>query len=123
MAQTKRKRTRKHRGTQGGSIDRRRRGRPRSREEARAQARRNQATKRDRPPTWGSAINRALLMAGILFLLFVLVLKNPVGASFGLAATMMVVYVPAGYYLERLLYRRRRASEARARAKSATERK
>jgi cytochrome c-type biogenesis protein CcmH/NrfG len=122
MAQTKRKRRRKHRGTQGGSIDRRRRaGRPRSREEARAQARRQQEAKRDRPPTWGGAINRALLMSGILFVLFVLVLQRGAAESLGLAATMMLVYVPAGYYLERFLYSRRKAAERRARAKRAAE--
>ena len=40
MAQTKKKRRRKHRGTQGGRIDTRpARGRPRSRAEAQARAR------------------------------------------------------------------------------------
>lgn len=122
MAQTRRKRRRKHRGTQGGSIDRRaRRGRPRSREEARAQARRQQGMKRERPPTWGGAINRALLMSGILFLLFVFVLGRGTGEAFGLAATMLVIYVPAGYYLERFLYNRRKAAERRAREKRAAE--
>lgn len=121
MAQTKRKRSRKHRGTQGGSIDRRRRSRPRTRDEARAQARRQAATKRERPPTWGSAVKRALLMSGILFALFVLILGRPVASSLGLAATMMVIYVPAGYYLERFLYSRRQAADRRAREKRAAE--
>lgn len=121
MAQTKRKRRRKHRGTQGGSIDRRRRSRPRTREEARAQARRQAAVKKERPPTWGGAINRSLLMSGILFVLFVLVLGRPVGAALALAASMMIVYVPAGYYLERFLYKRRLAAERRAREKRAAE--
>ena len=121
MAQTRRKRRRKHRGTQGGSIDRRRRSRPRSREEARALARRQATQKRERPPSWRGAINRALLMSAILFALFVLVLGRGVGESLGLAATMMIVYVPAGYYLERFLYNRRRAAEIRAREKRAAE--
>lgn len=120
MPQAKRRRKRKHRGTQGGSIDRRRRGRrPRTREEARAQARRQQMARRDRPPTWRGAVNRALLMSAILFALFVLVLGRGVGESFGLAATMLVIYIPAGYYLERFLFKRRKAIERRAAAKRA----
>lgn len=115
MAQTKRKRNRKHKGTQGGSIDRRRRGRPRSRQEAKAQARRTATTRRDRPPSWRSAFNRALLMSGILLVMFALVLGRPFASSLLLAVTMMVFYVPAGYYLEQFLYNRRRAKEYRAR--------
>ena len=122
MAQTKRRRKRKHRGTQGGSIDRRRRSRPRTREEARAQARRQSAQKRvDRPPTWRGAFNRALLMSGILFLLMAVAFGRDAGASALLSITMLAIYVPAGYYLERFLYNRRRASEQKARAKRARE--
>ena len=115
MAQTKRRRRRKHRGTQGGSIDRRRRSRPRTREEARAQARRQSGQRRDRPPTWQSAFNRALLMSGILFLLMAVAFGRPAGSSAILSITMLVIYVPAGYYLERFLYNRRRAAEQKAR--------
>ena len=116
MAQTRKRRKRKHRGTQGGSIDRRRRSRPRTREEARAQARRQAGQKRtDKPPTWRSAFNRALLMSGILFLLMAVAFGREVGASAVLSVTMLAIYVPAGYYLERFLYNRRRASERKAR--------
>ena len=118
MAQTRKRRKRKHRGTQGGSIDRRRRSRPRTREEARAQARRSAGQKRDRrdkPPTWQSAFNRALLMSGILFLLMAVAFGRDVGASVALSVTMLAIYVPAGYYLEKFLYNRRRASEQKAR--------
>ena len=114
MAQTKKRRKRKHRGTQGGSIDRRRRRRPRNREEARAQARRTTQDRRDRPPTWRSAFNRALLMAGILFLLMAVAFGRDIGASIVLSVTMLVFYVPAGYYLERFLYNRRRAAAQRS---------
>ena len=115
MAQTRRRRKRKHRGTQGGSIDRRRRSRPRTREEARAQARRQAGQKRDKPPTWQGAFNRALLMSGILFLLMAVAFGSAVGAAAVLSITMLAIYVPAGYYLERFLYNRRRAAELKAR--------
>jgi cytochrome c-type biogenesis protein CcmH/NrfG len=122
MAQTRKRRRRKHRGTQSGSVDRRRRSRPRTREEARAQARRQSGTRRDKPPTWQSALNRALLMAGILFLLLVVAFGREVMPSLFLAVTMLVFYVPAGYYLERFLYNRRRAAEQRAREQRAQQR-
>lgn len=115
MAQTKKKRRRKHRGTQGGSIDRRpARGRPRSRAEAQARAR-AQASDRQRrgstAPTWGSAINRALIGGVIFFVLMVLLFKRGAGEAFALAGLMTVMYVPLGYYLERFFYKRRRAQE------------
>lgn len=116
MAQTKKKRKRKHRGTQGGSISTRSRGRPRSREEARAQARRQATARKDAAPSWRGAINRALIMSGLLFFLMVVVLGENVAPSAFLAVTMMFIYVPAGYYLERFLWRRRMASEAKKRA-------
>ncbi len=74
---------------------------------------------RDRPPTWRSAFNRALIMAGILFALMAFVLGREVASSAFLALTMLILYVPAGYYLERFLYSRRQAAEARKRQKSA----
>jgi hypothetical protein len=112
MAQTKRKR--KHRGTQGGSIDRRRR-RPRNRQEARAQARRGADVRRDRPPSWQSAFNRALLMGGILLLLLVVLTGQAFAPSLFLSVFMVGIYTPAGYYLERFLYNRRRAKEQQRR--------
>ena len=73
MAQTKKKRRRKHRGTQGGRVDpNRRAGRPRSREEAKARARagrKRPATRVDAPPTWRSAIVRGLVAAVIFSVL------------------------------------------------------
>jgi Flp pilus assembly protein TadB len=115
VAQTKKKRRRKHRGTQGGSVDRRRRSRPRTREEARAQARRQSGQRREKPPTWQSAFNRALLMAVILFALMILAFGRGFAPSAMLSVTMLLFYVPAGYYLERFLYNRRRAAEQKRR--------
>src|SRR5215217_9386775 len=111
MAQTKRRRRRKHRGTQSGKVDpRRARGRPRSRQEARARARSQVGQKRgDTPPTWRSAINRALLFAGILFAVFVLVLRQPIAPTIGLTIVMFALYVPMGYVVDRFFYSRRQA--------------
>ena len=115
MAQTKRKRKRKHRGTQGGSVSRSSSRRPRNRDEARAQARRNSQLRRNQPPTWRSAFNRALIMSVILFLLMAFVVGQPIAAAASLSVVMVAIYTPMGYYLERFLYRRRMAAEQKGR--------
>src|SRR5436190_20777443 len=128
MAQTRRRRRRKHRGTQGGSIDRTGRGpRPRSRQEARDRARsqvrsgkkskgrrRQPQDRRDRPPSWRSAVNRALIGAGIFAFLLIVPFHQPVGGALGLSALMMAVYVPMGFYIDRFFYNRRQAQKQRA---------
>ena len=115
MAQTKRRRRRKHRGTQTGRIDTSGpRGRPRTREEARARARakrkpaKNRAVdRRDIPPTWGGAFKRGLFGAAIFFLLFWLLFKREVGQAAVLSVVMLGMYVPMGYYIDRFMYQRR----------------
>jgi hypothetical protein len=114
MAQTRRRRRRKHRGTQGGSIDRRRaRGRPRSREEARAQAKRRADGRRDRSPTWGSAFRRGLIGAGIFFALMMVAFGRPFVEAFALGGVMLGIYVPLGYYVDRFFWNRRRGAAAK----------
>ena len=124
MAQTRKRRRRKHRGTQGGSLDRRGpRGRPRTREEARAQARRRSDTKRDYAPSWGSAFKRGLLGAGVFLILIALVFKQPIGSAVVLSALMLAMYVPLGYYVDRFFYRRRLRQEHAARIAAKQERR
>jgi hypothetical protein len=114
MAQTRRRR-RKHRGTQSGSIDRRGRARPRSRQEARARARQQMGQKRDVAPTWRTAVGRGLFGAGIFFALIVVLFRQPVASSAGLAALMLLIYIPMGHYMDRFMYRRRQAARRRER--------
>jgi hypothetical protein len=114
MAQTRKKRRRKHRGTQGGSIDRRgRRGRPRSRQEARAQAQRRADLNRERPPSWGSAFRRGLIGAGIFVVLLMVAFQRPFAASLALGLVMLAIYVPLGYTVDRFFWNRRRAAAAK----------
>jgi len=117
MAQTRKKRQRKRRGTQGGRIDTKaRRSRPRSREEAKAQARakRNPAPKEDLPPTWRGSLIRGVFMAAI-FVVLLTVFGNALGAALILGAFMVVIYVPGTYYVESMLWRRRERARIRAR--------
>ena len=115
MAQTKRKRKRKHRGTQGGSVSRASNRRPRNRDEARAQARRNQDLRRNQAPTWQSAFKRALIMSVILFALMAFFVGQSIASAAALSVVMVGIYTPMGYYLERFLHRRRMAAEQKAR--------
>ena len=129
MAQTRKKRRRKHRGTQGGRIDTTPRRRPANRAEARQQAKARRAgggkkrgqpaTGTDgrplRPPSWRRAITTSILIAGFLLVVFLLILKQPVSESVPLAAFMLAFYVPMSYYLDRFMFNRRLAQIARER--------
>jgi uncharacterized membrane protein len=116
MAQTRKRRRRKHRGTQAGSVDRRRSGaRPRSRSEARAKAKSQYALRREQPPTWRSAINRGLIAAGIFLALLILAFGRPFAASLALSLFMLAFYIPMGYFIDRFFYRRRQAQKQRER--------
>lgn len=119
MAQTRKKRQRKRRGTQGGRVDPNpRRSRPRSRAEAKAQAqaRRRPGPKEDLPPTWRNSLIRGLFAAVIFAVLLILLFGRPVGAALLFGAFMLAFYVPAGYYIDMALWRRRERARIRARS-------
>jgi hypothetical protein len=117
MAQTKKKRRRKHRGTQGGRIDTNRRAaRPRSRAEAKARARAGakRTPRVDAPPTWRNSALRGIGAAAIFAVLLLLIFKRSVGAALGLGAFMLVFYIPAGYYIDTMMWRRRERARMRS---------
>ena len=115
MAQTRKRRRRKHRGTQGGRVDAKRRGRPRTRAEAQQRARtKRSAPRQDLPPTWRSAITRGLLISGLL-IVTLLVFKKPLAASIAFGVFMLAVYIPMGFYIDRFMWRRRQRAQMRER--------
>lgn len=118
MAQTKKRRRRKRRGTQGGRVDTNRRAsRPRSRAEAQARARArtgSRGPKVDRPPTWRSSAIRGIAAAAIFTVLLLLIFKRSVGAALSLGAFMLVFYIPAGYYIDSFMWRRRERARMRS---------
>jgi hypothetical protein len=128
MAQTKKKRRRKHRGTQGGRIDTRpARGRPRSRAEAQARAR-SRTKKKGKtgprvpdPPTWSSALKKggvaAVLFVGILALMG----QNP-AFSLVVGILMLSFYVPMAYLMDRFFHQRYLRKEAQKRAEREAQR-
>jgi hypothetical protein len=117
MAQTKKKRRRKRRGTQGGRIDTKPRSRPRSRAEAKARAgaKRKPAQRADLPPTWRSSIIRGVAAAVIFAVLLLILFKRPLGVALALGAFMLAFYVPAGYFIDMTLWRRRERARMRSR--------
>ena len=120
MAQTRKRRSRKRRGTQGGSIDTNRRAaRPRSREEAKARARagrgRKPAPKQDLPPTWRGALMRGLIMGAIFAVILIVPFGRPIAGSIVFGAFMVAISVPSGYYIDMALWRRRERARIRAR--------
>jgi hypothetical protein len=114
MAQTKRKRRSKHRGTPAGTIETRgRTGRPPTPQERKKQERVSAREKRlNTPPTWKSSAMRALLAAGIVFLFILIETKrNKLVSALEFSLIALVFYIPAGYYLELTLFRRRQRKQ------------
>jgi hypothetical protein len=117
MAQTKRKRRTKHRGTAAGNIQARgRTGRPLSPEEKKKQARVDARERRlNTPPTWKGSFTKAAFASVIIFAFIAATAKkNGIAAGAGFAVVAMVIYAPAGYYLELFLFRRRQRQQGMA---------
>ncbi len=111
MAQTKKKRRSKHRGTAAGTISARgRTGRPPSAEERKQAARASVRDRRlNRPPTWSASAKRATLAAAFMFVFLFFTQKGPnrVISAAVFAILALLLYIPAGYYMEVFLFRRR----------------
>ena len=120
MAQTKKKRRRKHRGTQGGRIDTRpARGRARSRAEAQSRAR-NRTKKKGgprvpEPPSWSSALKKGGI-AAVLFVGVITVFGQNPAVALGVGVLMLGFYVPMAFMLDRFVYQRHLRKEAQKRA-------
>ena len=109
MAQTKRKRQTKHRGTAAGVVTSRgRTSKPPSADVVKKQKRDDaRAARLNRKPTWKSSSLRAVLAALFICVFLLVTTKGNVLASIAFAAVAAVIYIPAGYYLETFMWRRR----------------
>jgi anti-sigma-K factor RskA len=113
VAQTKRKR--KHRGTAAGTIEARgRTGRAPKPSEVKQTAAQRRQERMDRPPTWRGAANRAAIAAVVFFAIAMLLLSQPPGAAAVLALFAFGMYVPSGYYIDKLIYDRRQKQKQKA---------
>jgi hypothetical protein len=118
VAQTRKKRRRKHRGTQAGTIERSgRTGRPRTREEAKKVARERRTDRLDRPPTLKGAAQRAAIAAAVFGVLIVALFgRNPAQGAF-IAVFMFLIYIPLGFATDKAIYNFRQRRKARAGSK------
>jgi multisubunit Na+/H+ antiporter MnhB subunit len=121
MAQTRRKRRSKHRGTAAGTIETR--GRTGRKPEPAAKgrsttARQARGNRLDRAPSWRSAANRGALTTVLFVLAVILVFHSPPGTAFALGAFMLLIYIPMGYYTDLFIYRRRQRQKAAREGKS-----
>ncbi|MEA2419037.1 MAG: hypothetical protein QOE60_1243 [Thermoleophilaceae bacterium] len=114
MSQTRRKRTRKHRGTPAGTIERAgRTGRPRTREEAKQISRQRRTERLDKPPTWRGALQRAAIAAAVFGVLVVIAFGRSPAQGAILAAFMLLLYIPLGFATDTVIYRfRQRRKQA-----------
>ena len=119
MAQTRKKRKTKHRGTQAGTIDRAGRTSRATRQQSRTTARKTgaerRATRFERPPTWRGALNRAGMAAALFAILVILVFHRSIAGGLIGGLFAFLFYIPVGYYTDRMLYNRyqRRKQSAR----------
>ena len=116
MAQTKRKRRTKHRGTAAGNIEARgRTGRkPTEQERRKGDTRTRVRDRRLQQPTLQSAAFRAGLASVMLFVLFQLGIagdQQSIATTISLCALAFVIYVPLGYKVDRIFWERRMRKE------------
>ena len=107
MAQTKKKRTRKHRGTPAGTIERAgRTGRPTgTQQDAKSLARQRRQARLDKPPSWRSALTRAAIAAAVFGVLVVVLFGRNASSAIALALLMFALYIPLGYGTDLMIYR------------------
>jgi hypothetical protein len=114
MAQTRRKRTRKHRGTPAGTIERAgRTGRPQTRQEAKTIARERRAERLDKPPTWKGAVQRAGIAAVVFGAFVVLLFGRDLVQAGVLVVVIFFFYIPLGYATDTAIYRFRQRRKRR----------
>lgn len=124
MAQTRKKRRSKHRGTAAGTIEARgRTGRKPTEAErksgglkggGKSDAAARRTSRMDRVPTWRSAFTRAFFAAVLLFVFTQLGFGPEIGVGAGIALCIiaLAIYVPLGYATDLFIYRRRQRRQA-----------
>jgi hypothetical protein len=114
VAQTRKKRRRKHRGTQAGTIERSgRTGSPRTRDEAKQISRERRRERMDREPTLKGAAQRAAIAAALFGVVVVAVFhRNPAQGAF-IALFMFLIYIPLGFATDKAIYNFRQRRKAK----------
>jgi hypothetical protein len=114
MAQAKRKRRRKHKGTPAGTVVSSTKAKPKGKAAPKADARARREERMSREPTWRGALNRAALAAVIFGVLLASPLfSRPIGQAAILTVFVFLIYVPLGYGTDKLFYNLRQRRKAR----------
>jgi hypothetical protein len=122
VAQTRRKRKTKHRGTPAGNVVARgRTSRPSSRAQARQQVAQQRARARAERAAQPPSMRRAVWQAAVgacIFLVAMILFKQPLPAALMASGLMFFLYVPMSYQIDKFMhgrYKARLAREAAAR--------
>jgi uncharacterized membrane protein YphA (DoxX/SURF4 family) len=115
MAQTRKKRSRKHRGTAAGTIEKAAHNRNPRQSSAKPSAQASREARLTRPPSWRSAANKAAIASIVFGVLLLLAFKRPVLEVVLWTVLVFFFYTPLGFWTDRAVYNRR----MRARAKKA----
>src|SRR5688572_23059438 len=119
MAQTRKRRT-KHRGNAAGMVEARgRTGRkptdvekkPQNKAEER---RRKYEDRRNTPPTWRGAANRAAIASLFLIPVVIFLMDAEPVAAVTAALIAFLFYIPLSYYVDLAMYRRNQRKRAQA---------
>lgn len=113
MAQTKRKRRRKHKGTPAGNVVSGAKAPAKGKTDSKADARRRREERMNTPPTWRGALNRAAIAAVIFGVLLALLFKRPIQQAVVLTVFVFAVYIPLGYGTDKLFYNLRQRRKKR----------
>jgi hypothetical protein len=113
VAQTRRKRQTKHRGNAAGVVETRgRTGRKPTTGERKPSGGRTRATRFDKPPSWRSSFNRALIAAAVFVAASIFILKQRPIAGVAFGVFLVLFYTPLTFYTDNFFYKRRQAKLA-----------
>jgi uncharacterized membrane protein YphA (DoxX/SURF4 family) len=112
MAQTKKKRRRKHRGTAAGTVEKAAHNRTQRPSSAKPTPKEAREARMNRPPSWRSAANKAGIASIVFGLLLLLLFKRPVVEVVLWTVLVFFFYTPLGFWTDRMVYNRRLRSKA-----------
>ena len=117
MAQTKRKRRRKHKGTPAGNVVRPAGGKTTAKGkggDSKVDARQRREDRMNREPTWKGAVQRAAIAAVIFGALLASPLfSRPISQALVLTVFVFAIYIPLGYGTDKLFYNMRQRRKKR----------
>jgi hypothetical protein len=114
MAQTKRKRTRKHRGTAAGTIEKAAHNRStKQSSSAKPSPQASRQARLNRPPSWQGAATKAAFAAVVFGILLLLLFKRPAPEAAIWTVLVFFFYTPIGYWTDRAVYNMRMRNKAK----------